>query len=670
LISNLEFLAGGGDMGERIRSYPWSQTPLGIPDSWPQGLRTTVRMMLTTRHPILIFWGAELTCLYNDAFCRSLGPEKHPAILGAPGRGSWEEVWPVVGAQIEQVLRGDGAIWFENQLVPIVRYGKLQEVYWTYSYTPIDEPTSPHGVGGVLVICSETTEHVMAEHRLKAERERFVLLFDQAPTFLALLHGPSHIIELANPGYLRLVGDRQVIGRTIAEALPEAVEHGDLALLDEVYQTGKAHTATAARFTVQIDSERPTVERYVDLVYQPITDVKGEVTGILVQGVDSTDRTLADRAVREADLRKDEFLAMLAHELRNPLAPIRSAAEVISRTVPDDGPAHATAAVLVRQVAQLTRLVDDLLDVSRISRGHIPLKPTIVELHRLLDMARETVAPVMHDKQHQLVIGYANTPIYVNGDAARLLQVFSNVLTNAAKYTDSKGHIEVRVVGLQEDSVTVEITDNGAGIPPELLPRIFDLFMQADRTLDRAQGGLGVGLSVVKKLVEMHGGHVTAQSAGLGRGSTFSITLPRSPPPSEKSSDTHASAGPARRILIIDDNVDGATVLAQMLSLDGHKCEAVFSATEGLERARTYRPDVILLDIGLPTIDGYEVARRLRENEKLKDTLLLAMTGYDQPEDRERALSVGFDEHFVKPMDLRRLKTTLAGFLPGSVDVR
>ena len=660
MSSNPQFLAGGGEMGARIRAHPWSRSALGTPHAWPQGLRTAVRILLTTGHPILIFWGPELICLYNDAFARSLGPEKHPAILGTPGRRSWEEVWPLVGAQIMQVMRGEGAIWSENQLVPIIRHGELQEVYWTYSYNPIDEPGSPHGVGGVLVICAETTEQVLTEQRLAAERARFVQLFDQAPTFLALLRGPEHVIELANPGYLRLVGHRPIIGRTVAEALPDAVAQGYLALLDDVYRSGKAHSATAAKYSMQARPEEPVVEHYLDFVYQPITGESGSVTGILVQGVDSTDRTLADQAMREADRRKDEFLAMLAHELRNPLSPIRNAAEVFSRTVPPDSPAHAAVGIVRRQVAQLTRLVDDLLDVSRISQGHITLRREIVELHKLLDIARETVAPILRDKQHELSISHANTAVYVNGDTARLVQAFSNVLTNAAKYTDPHGYITVRVLEVEADWVSVEISDNGIGISPEFLPRIFDLFMQADRTLDRAQGGLGVGLSVVKKVIEMHGGEIHARSGGPGRGSTFSIVLPRSQPPAETPSDSVVSLAPPRRILIIDDNVDGATVLAQILSLDGHVCEAVFSAQEGLDRAASYRPDFVLLDIGLPIIDGYEVARRLRQNEELKTTRLLALTGYGQAEDRDRALSAGFDDHFVKPVDFRLLQTVLA----------
>jgi signal transduction histidine kinase len=668
---DLEFLAGGAAMGERIRAYPWAHTVLGEPQFWPQGLRTTVRVLLTTGHPTMIFWGPELTCLYNDAFSRSLGPEKHPAILGAPAQRAWAEVWPIVGAQIEQVLRGEGAVWQENQRVPIIRHGELQEVYWTYSYSPIDEPDSPHGVGGVLVTCTETTQQVLAERRLAAERERFVQLFDQAPTFLALLRGPDHVIELANPGYLRITGHRPVVGRTVAHALPDAVAQGYLVLLDEVYRTGKPFSATGAKYDVQASPDGPLDERYVDFVYQPITEPDGSVSGILVQGVDVTARTVADRALaldrarldyatrlsgvgfwycdlpfdvlewdervkdhfffpptaritiddfyariheedraptrnaidasirdrtpydivyrtvhpttgeikwiralggtdyasdgtpthfdgvtvdvsaqkldqqhlatlnrqlRVQDRRKNEFLATLAHEMRNPLAPIRNAAELCSRTIPPDSPAYPAIRIVKRQVSQLSRLVDDLLDVSRISQGRIDLKMEIVELKTLIEMARETVAPLMGEKQHELSIIQAHEPAYVKGDSGRLVQALSNVLTNAAKYTDAHGKIRVRSE-VRGDIVAIEVTDNGAGISADLLPRIFDLFTQSERTLDRAQGGLGIGLSIVKQLVQMHGGECVARSAGVGQGSTFEIMLPRTRPIAEGSAD-------------------------------------------------------------------------------------------------------------------------------------
>ena len=245
----------------------------------------------------MIMWGPELVCLYNDAFSRSLGPEKHPAILGMPARRAWEEVWPVVGAQIEQVVRGEGAVWHENVCVPIIRFGELQEVYWTYSYSPIDEPDSLHGVGGVLVTCAETTETVLSERKLTSEREKFLQLFDQAPTFLALLRGPNHLIEMANPAYLSLVAHRPVVGRTVADALPEAVTQGYVALLDDVYRTGKPYIAIGSKFAFHATPDGPLEERYVDFVYQPSTNREGAVVGILVQGVDVTARTLSDRAL-------------------------------------------------------------------------------------------------------------------------------------------------------------------------------------------------------------------------------------------------------------------------------------------------------------------------------------------------------------------------------------
>jgi signal transduction histidine kinase/CheY-like chemotaxis protein len=792
--SDLKFLAGGGAMGERIRAHDWANTALGEPQFWPQGLRTAVRVLLTTQNPIFIFWGPEHTCLYNDSYSRSLGPEKHPAILGAPGRQSWQEIWPIIGPQIEQVMRGEGATWHENQLVPIIRHGAIQDVYWTYSYGPIDEPESPHGVGGVLVICTETTEHVLAKERLSAERQRFLQLFDQAPTFLASLSGPEHVIELANAGYRKLVGHRTILGRKLADALPDAVAQGYLTLLDEVYRSGKPFSAFGAKYSVQASPDGPSDERYVDFVYQPVSDRDGAITGILVQGVDVTSKTQVDRALalsrarldyatrlsgvgfwycdlpfdelewdervkdhfffaptaritindfyarihdedrirtrdaidasisqripydivyrtvhpttgavkwiralggtdyasdgtptrfdgvtvdvsaqkldeqrltrlnhqlHEQDKRKDEFLATLAHELRNPLAPIRNTVEFCSRMIPLESPAQPAIAIMRRQVNQLVRLVDDLLDVSRISQGRIALKMDVTEVDKLIDMARETVAPLLREKQHELSIIQAHEPVYVKGDFARLVQALANVLNNAAKYTDARGHIRVRVEA-RDDMVAIEVSDNGAGIHADLLPRIFDLFTQSERTLDRAQGGLGIGLSIVKQLIEMHGGHCVARSAGVGQGSTFEIVLPRTESIAEAAPEPLESSRTRRRILVVEDNVDAATSLADILRIEGHQCDVLFSAHEALEQASSLRPDFVLLDIGLPELDGYELARRLRQIDGLQDVGLIALTGYGQPEDIERARVAGFDGHFSKPLDFRQLEQMLA----------
>ena len=389
------------------------------------------------------------------------------------------------------------------------------------------------------------------------------------------------------------------------------------------------------------------------------THFDGVTVDVSAQKLDQQRLAMLNHQLREQDRRKDEFLATLAHELRNPLAPIRNAAELCSRMIPLDSPAHPAIGILKRQVNQLARIVDDLLDVSRISQGRIDLKMEVIELSKLLDMARETVAPLLREKQHELSIIQAHEPVYVKGDSGRLVQALSNVLSNAAKYTDAHGQIRVRVE-IRGDLCAIEIADNGAGIPADLLPRVFDLFTQSERTLDRAQGGLGIGLSIVKQLIAMHGGECVARSAGVGQGSTFEITLPRSQPQTKAAQDPLESSRTWRRILIVDDNVDAATTLAQILSLEGHRCEAVFSANEALERAAMLRPDFVLLDIGLPDLDGYEVAQRLRQISGLADVTLIALTGYGQPDDLERARVAGFDGHFVKPLDFGQLERTLA----------
>ncbi len=292
------FLSGGGEMGALMRAHVWASSPLGPPPSWPQPLRAMVRLMLNTGHPMYIFWGAEGTCLYNDAYRECIGPERHPGSLGRPAREVWEEIWPIIGPQIEQVREGRGATWNVNHLVPITRHGRREDVYWTYSYSPIDDEHSLHGIGGVLVVCTETTAQVLANKRMAAERDQLGQLFEQAPSFMTLLSGPHHRFEIANPSYLKLVGNRDVVGKTLAEALPEAVEQGYQTLLDSVYTSGEAYIAKGARFSYQGSPGAPGAERFVDFVYQPIKGRDGSVTGIFVEGADVTDRETADAALR------------------------------------------------------------------------------------------------------------------------------------------------------------------------------------------------------------------------------------------------------------------------------------------------------------------------------------------------------------------------------------
>lgn len=538
-VSRQDFLAGGGVMGELIRAYPWAQTALGPPQQWPQGLRTAVRVLLTTQHPVFIFWGREHICFYNDAYLRSLGPEKHPAMLGARGRDFWEEIWPIIGPQIEQVMRGEGATWHENQLVPIIRHGELQDVYWTYSYGPIDQPDAPHGVGGVLVLCSETTEQTLTSKRLQEERARFVQLFDQAPTFLALLEGPEHVFRFANPGYTSLIGNRPLVGLTVAQALPESAAQGYLDRLDDVYRTGRPFSATGARYTFEVAPGEPLAERYVDFVFQPITDRDGAVTGILVQGVDVTARMryeVAQKAneqrlsalnalLQEQDRRKDEFIATLSHELRNPLAPIRAAASVMVSPAVTPEQRQKAQVIIQRQVVQMSVLLDDLLDIARITHGKLQLRKDRVALAQVVNAALEAIRPQLHNKQQQLVVEMPDAGVQLDADPVRLAQILTNLLTNASRYSDPGSRVEL-TGRLVPGELVLSVRDAGIGLAPDALTGIFEMFSQVDGARMRSEGGLGVGLALVKGLASLHGGTVHARSDGPGQGSEFIVRLP------------------------------------------------------------------------------------------------------------------------------------------------
>jgi PAS domain S-box-containing protein len=653
------FLAGGGEMGALIRGYEWAATPLGPPERWPQGLKTAVRFLLSTGHPMFIWWGPDLIQFYNDAYRRSIGPERHPVALGQNGRECWAEIWDIIGPQIEQVMTGGGPTWHENQLVPITRHGMREDVYWTYSYGPIDEPGAPNGIGGVLVVCTETTEQVLAEQRLRAAEARWRGLFEQSPAFTCMVRGPQHIFEFANPAYYDLIGGRDIIGKTIREALPEVKDQGFIDLLDEVYQTGKPHVGSSTPVTFSGRSGGPRqLQRYVDFVYQPVRNAEGIIIGVFAIGSDVTDRVLASEELRAEGRRKDVFLAMLAHELRNPLAPIRNASELLARSTTCDSKTKAIGDLLQRQVVQLTRLVDDLLDVSRITQGRIELQRAPLELGRAVSIAVESVQPLLGERQCHVVDRAGKSSLYVEGDLARIVQCIANLLSNSIKFTEPHGRIEI-VLARSDGVAIIEISDDGAGISAETLPKVFELFVQADQTLDRAQGGLGIGLAVVQRLVQMHGGRISAMSKGLGHGSTFRICLPLIEATRESSAQSESRKAAPKRVLIVDDNADAADSLAHLLHLNGHETLAVYGAQEALERASAFGADIVLLDIGLPGIDGYELARRLRAARS--DQVLIAVTGYGQSEDIQSAREAGFNAHLTKPTpyaDLERLIET------------
>lgn len=379
---------------------------------------------------------------------------------------------------------------------------------------------------------------------------------------------------------------------------------------------------------------------------------------------DITERKRSEEALREADRRKDEFLAMLAHELRNPLAPIRNSVQLLKKQDAASSPMLEWCCnVIDRQSSHMARLLDDLLDVARAMQDKISLKTEHFNLAEIIDSAMETCNPLIKARNQKLVIFHSATPQWLKGDRFRLAQVLSNLLNNAAKYTDEGGRITLSV-GQEESMAVIKIRDTGIGIAPNMLPHIFDLFTQADGSLSHSQGGLGIGLTLVRRLVEMHGGTVEAASAGIGQGSEFTVRLPLLLNEHNEIAEAAPSGGAMPlcqklRILVVDDYPDALDSLSMLLQAEGHEVDTANSGTKAIERAQAFRPRVVLLDIGLPDMDGYEVAQRLRQLPETQLAVLIALTGYGQPEDRARSKRAGFDHHLLKPVDPDILSTLL-----------
>jgi PAS domain S-box-containing protein len=399
----------------------------------------------------------------------------------------------------------------------------------------------------------------------------------------------------------------------------------------------------------------------VSLTVSLIRDAKGKVVGASKIARDITERKKAEAALRDADRRKDEFLAILAHELRNPLAPIRNSLHILRLTASEDPTTQRIGEMLERQVTHLVRLVDDLLEVSRITRGKVELRKEQVEVAAVVRSAVETSDPLIEAAGHQLALALPSEPLILEGDPVRLAQVLANLLNNAAKFTPPGGQIWLTVRGEGHD-VVLSVRDTGRGIPQDMLPHVFELFTQVDHAASRAQGGLGIGLALVRSLVEMHGGSVQAVSAGPGTGSEFIVRLPLAinPRPVDSTGQARPSVALAhRRVLVVDDNRDAAESLAMLLKLIGAEVQVVYSGPDALKLLASYHPAVVLLDLGMPDMDGYEVARRIRQRPEYRDVTLIALTGWGQEEDRRRSQMAGFDYHLIKPADVAALETLL-----------
>ena len=445
-------------------------------------------------------------------------------------------------------------------------------------------------------------------------------------------------------------------GRHIVEALEQQPPWSDLpvVLLGKAVTTPEVEALTAKMTNVTM-LERPTSSRTLLSAIRTSLRARARQYELRDQIIALRE---AENALRLSDRRKDEFLAMLAHELRNPLSPIRTASDLLPRIVaPGDERVDATLRVMQRQVRQLARLVDDLVDVSRITQGRVELHSEVLELGSVIAQALESVEPQLKEKHHRVLRRPEWPTLYVSGDRARLVQCVSNILANAAKYTDPEGEISIDLQE-QQGTAVISVQDNGVGMSAELLPKIFDLFVQSERSLDRSQGGLGIGLSVVRQLVGMHQGTVTARSPGMGQGSTFEIRLPCVATPAREAPKSTPTAAATKRVLVVDDNQDAADSLSALLQVYGHEVRTVYEGESALALAAQFAADVVLLDIGLPGLNGYEVAGRLRAMDAA--VRLVALTGYGQPEDVKRALRAGFDAHLVKPVDLDHVLQALA----------
>jgi CheY-like chemotaxis protein/nitrogen-specific signal transduction histidine kinase len=369
---------------------------------------------------------------------------------------------------------------------------------------------------------------------------------------------------------------------------------------------------------------------------------------------DASERERLYAEIRDADRRKDEFLAMLAHELRNPLAPIRSGLDLLEMEGVDATTAAWTKDMMKRQVQHMVRLVDDLLDVSRIMRGKIQIRKEPLSLGDVITRGIETAHPLIDAQGHELIVSLPREPLWIEADTVRIAQVVANLLNNAAKYNDKPGHIWI-TAELENGQAAFRVRDDGMGMEKDLLPKVFDLFTQADRSVARSQGGLGIGLTLVRLIVGLHGGTVEAYSEGLGKGSQFTVRLPLMAAPAAQVEKTRADVRPQapatqHRVLVVDDNTAAARLLSTIVSRWRHDVQTAFDGETALEMANRYHPDVVLLDIGLPGMSGYQVAKSLRRQPQFAHTLLVAVTGYGQEEDRRRSREAGFDHHLVKPV--------------------
>ena len=459
-----------------------------------------------------------------------------------------------------------------------------------------------------------------------------------------------------NAGATRIFGYQpdEIIGKSITTIVPPELQDEEREILAKLRRGERVEHFDTIRLTK--DGRRVPLS----LTISPVRDADGKVIGASKVARDISERKVAEGLLRDAARRKDEFLALLAHELRNPLAPVRYALELMRKPGLSSDQRAAARAVIERQVGLIARLLDDLLDVSRITQGKLVLMTEPTDLQSIIAIALESAQPILDAKHHRLIAQLPATPIRIDADPLRLAQVFANLLINAAKFTDPNGRIEIDAVR-QGPLIQVTVRDNGMGIPEAMMPRLFTMFSQASSVRTRPDSGLGVGLSLARGLVELHGGNIEAHSAGVGLGSEFVVRLPLAAG-ALYSAASQAAVVPAStevRVLVVDDNQDATDCCKKLLELSGYRVETAYTATRGLQLAEEFHPEIMLLDIGLPDLDGYEMARRIRGADWGVRPVLIAVTGWGQSHDRQRAYDAGFDHHVTKPLAAERLEAIL-----------
>jgi PAS domain S-box-containing protein len=561
--------------------------------------------------------------------------------------------------------------WPQHELQTAAREGRFENEGWRFrkdgsrfwaNVVITAERADDGTLQGFLKITRDLTERKQGEETLRQSEERLRLLIEGVRDYAIFALDSDGRIASWNAGAERIKGytAEEALGKhfslfytpeALAQGKPErllraAIEHGSVE--DEDWRVRK----DGRRF-------------WANAVITALFDAEGELRGFAKVTRDMTDRRQIDR-LQEADRLKNEFLALLAHELRNPLAPIRSAIHILGSPVADDDELARARAIGERQIQHMARLLDDLLDVARVSQGKLELRREVIEVSRIVRRAVEAEQPFIQTQGLDLTVDAPAEGLGVDADPTRLQQILTNLLNNAAKYTESGGRIWLTAEA-EGDHLVLRVRDSGIGIDPPEIPRLFELFEQGERRMERSAGGVGVGLALVKRLVEMHGGSVHAFSAGLGRGSEFVVRLPRVDiaPRVTGPHATLQSRSTGRhslRILVVDDNVDASDGLKMLLELNGEQVRAAYDGESALTVAREFRPQVALLDVGMPRMDGYEVARRLRAAPETREAVLVAVTGWGQPEDRRRSSEAGFDHHLVKPVEPSALEKLLDSF--------